>query len=111
FGRAGIAVRTIDLAIEPLDEDAVRAARFVGVSVPMHTAMRLALPPIRRVRALAPEATVALYGLYAPLHRDLALQEGVRVVLGGEHEEDLVRAAQAALAGGLDAPLAPEPVL
>ena len=31
----------IDLAVEPLDEEAVRDARFVAIAVPMHTALRL----------------------------------------------------------------------
>lgn len=111
LAREGIAVRTIDLAVEKLDEDAVRSARVVGLSVPMHTALRGALQVAPRVRALAPGAVLAFYGLYAPLHRDLLLGQGARIVLGGEHEEELVRAVKAALAGTLFDPVAPGPVL
>jgi len=111
LGRAGLAARTIDLAVEKLDEQAVRSARVVAFSVPMHTALRGALEVARRVRALAPDAVLAFYGLYAPLQRALLLDEGARIVLGGEHEEELVRAVKAALAGTLEAPVAPGPVL
>jgi radical SAM superfamily enzyme YgiQ (UPF0313 family) len=111
LAREGVAVRAMDLAVEELDEDAVRRARVVALSVPMHTALRGALRVLRRVRALAPEAVVAFYGLYAPLHRELLLAEGARIVLGGEHEEELVRAVKAALAGTLAEPVAPGPVL
>ena len=34
----------------------------------MHTATRLALPVIDRVRAINPAATICAYGLYAPLN-------------------------------------------
>jgi len=39
---AGIEVACRDLAVEHLDEESVREAGFVGISVPMHTATRLA---------------------------------------------------------------------
>src|SRR5256884_7200348 len=39
--RAGYAPRALDLALEPLDEAAVRRARLVAVMAPMHTALRL----------------------------------------------------------------------
>ena len=37
----------------------------------MHTATRLALPVIDRVRAINPAATICAYGLYAPLNEEL----------------------------------------
>lgn len=111
LAREGIAARTIDLAVEKLDEDAVRRARFIGLSVPMHTALRGALRVARKVRALAPDAILGFYGLYAPLQRELLLAEGARVVLGGEHEEELARVVRALLAGELSEPVAPPPVL
>src|SRR5689334_7256231 len=97
--RAGFAARGIDLAVEKLDEAAARRARFVGVAVPMHTALRLGLRAAARVRALNPAAHVCFYGLYAPLHRELLLQSGADSVLGGEYEAELV-----ALVQSLDAP-------
>ena len=57
----------------------------------MHTATRLAVPVIRRVRTLNPNATLCCYGLYAPLNKKTFLTAlGVDVVLGGEFEADLV---------------------
>ncbi|MFL5299486.1 MAG: CUAEP/CCAEP-tail radical SAM protein, partial [Anaeromyxobacteraceae bacterium] len=54
--RAGFAPAALDLAVEPFDEARVRAARLVVFSVPMHTALKLALRAAERVRALNPAA-------------------------------------------------------
>jgi radical SAM superfamily enzyme YgiQ (UPF0313 family) len=91
---AGIDVVCIDLAKEPLREDALAGAEFVAFFLPMHTATRLALPVIDRVRALAPAARLAAYGLYAPLNAALLRARGIAHVLAGEFEADLVRLAR-----------------
>ena len=65
----------------------------------MHTATRLAMPVIERVRQLNPAATVAAYGLYAPLSESLLRAHGVSVVLGPEAEADLVALAPAGAGG------------
>src|SRR6185295_7714064 len=80
----------LDLVKERLAEDAVRAADVVAFFLPMHTATRLALPVIDRVRALNPAARLVAYGLYAPLNANLLRDRGVSVVLGGEFEADLL---------------------
>ena len=57
----------------------------------MHTATRLALPVLERVRRVNASARVAAYGLYAPLSEDVLhsavaeqrLAEGDRISLGG----------------------------
>ena len=59
----------------------------------MHTATRLALPLIDRVRALNPSAHVAAYGLYAPLNAGVLRERGVGTVLGPEFEQDLLELA------------------
>lgn len=97
--RAGFRPAALDLAVEPLDPERVRAARLVLFSVPMHTALRLALRAAERVRALAPEALVAFHGTYALLHAELVLRTGV-AALGGECEEDLVALCLALERGG-----------
>src|SRR5688500_17432103 len=56
----------------------------------MHTATRLALPVIARVRALNPRARLLAYGLYAPLNAALLRERGVDHIIGGEFEDDLV---------------------
>ncbi|HEX6975663.1 MAG TPA: CUAEP/CCAEP-tail radical SAM protein, partial [Vicinamibacterales bacterium] len=66
----------------------------VAFYLPMHTATRLALPVIDRVRALNPNARLIAYGLYAPLNRALLESHGVTTILGGEFEAELVDAAR-----------------
>ena len=54
--RDGFAVDVQDLAVERLDDAAVRRAAVVALHVPMHTATRLALEAVTRVRAANPTA-------------------------------------------------------
>jgi radical SAM superfamily enzyme YgiQ (UPF0313 family) len=87
---AGHAVRCQDLAVEHLDEDAVREAEVVGISMPMHTAARLGVRLAERVRRINPGAHLCAYGLYAGLHADLLVGRVVDSVIGGEFEQPLV---------------------
>jgi radical SAM superfamily enzyme YgiQ (UPF0313 family) len=91
---AGVDVVCADLAKERLPQDAVRAASLIGFFLPMHTATRLALPVIDKVRRLNPSARLVAYGLYAPLNDALLRQRGVAHVLGGEFEEALTTLAR-----------------
>jgi radical SAM superfamily enzyme YgiQ (UPF0313 family) len=106
--RAGFAPAVLDLSVEPFDEDRVAPARLVAISVPMHTALRLGVTVVRRVRALNPRAHVALYGHYAVLNAAELLASGADTVLGGEAEEALVALARR-LEAGQAAPAAPAP--
>jgi radical SAM superfamily enzyme YgiQ (UPF0313 family) len=102
--RAGFRPVAQDLAVARLDEAAVRRARLVAISVPMHTALRLGVRAAERVRALNPEAHLVCYGLYAPLNAEYLLAPAVGVgaaarprfdaVLGGECEAELVALAE-----------------
>ncbi|MGH9592481.1 MAG: CUAEP/CCAEP-tail radical SAM (seleno)protein [Bryobacteraceae bacterium] len=91
--RDGHDVTCSDLTVSELDEDAVREAGLVAFHLPMHTATRLAIPVIERVKLLNPGARLACYGLYAPLNRDLLRELGVHSVVGGEFEPALVKLA------------------
>ncbi len=102
--RAGFHPAGLDLALEPLDEGRIRAARLVVFSVPMHTALRLAIRAAKRVRSLNPDAWLAFHGLYALLQAPLLRAAGAAAVLGGECEEDLVALAQALERGEDPAP-------
>jgi radical SAM superfamily enzyme YgiQ (UPF0313 family) len=93
--RAGHDVRCCDLAVEPLDEAAVRAAELIAFHLPMHTATRLALRAIPRVRRLAPEAVLCAYGLYAAMNAESLRAAGVRHLFSGEFEGELVALARA----------------
>jgi radical SAM superfamily enzyme YgiQ (UPF0313 family) len=88
--RAGVQVECRDLTIETLDESAVRRADVVGISVPMHTAIRLGALLAREIKAMKPETHVCFYGLYASLNGDYLLANGGDSVVGGEYEPGLV---------------------
>ncbi len=96
---AGLDVVCADLAKETLDAAAVERADMVAFFVPMHTATRLALPVLDRVRAANPSARLVAYGLYAPLNADLLRERGVTTIIGGEFEDDLIDAATGVVAG------------
>lgn len=87
---AGHTIACTDLAVEPLDEHAVRGASLVAISVPMHTATRLAVPLAGRVRALNPAAHICFYGLYASPNAPTLLGRYADSVIGGELETPLV---------------------
>ncbi len=88
--RAGHEVTPVDLSKTKLSEDLIRLADAVAFSLPMHTATRLAVPVIERVKRVKPGARIACYGLYAPLNADLLRSLGVDAILGGEFEKALV---------------------
>jgi radical SAM superfamily enzyme YgiQ (UPF0313 family) len=92
---AGHDVRCRDLAVEHLDEDLVRWAGLIGISVPMHTATRLGARLAARVRAVNPTAHLAFYGLYASLHADVLVGRLGDSAIGGELEGPLVALAAA----------------
>lgn len=87
---AGASVRCIDLAVDPLPESDVRSAGLIAISLPMHTATRLALVLLPRIRSLNPDAHLCAYGLYAPLAAGALRSAGIDTVLGPEFEPDLV---------------------
>src|SRR5690348_3575389 len=66
----------------------------------MHTATRLALPLIDRVRRVNPGARLAAYGLYAPLNAAWLREHGVDHVLGPEGEIELTTLAREAKVHG-----------
>src|SRR5438105_2775061 len=92
--RDGHHVRCADLAIEKLNDDGIRAADLIAFHLPMHTATRLAIPVIERVRRVHPGARIVCYGLYAPLNADLLRSLGVEAIAGGEFESALVAIAR-----------------
>lgn len=63
--RAGHDVRTVDLAVGELTDDLLTWADRVAISVPMHTATRMADQLTKAIRGFRPELPLALFGLYA----------------------------------------------
>ena len=87
--RAGHEVRCLDLSVQPWDPGALQWAQAVGFSVPMHTAMRLALSAGRRVRREHPGLPICFYGLYATVSRELVERELAARAIAGEYEPAL----------------------
>ncbi len=93
--QAGVDVRAHDLAVERLPAGGLSGVLLVALSLPMHTATRLALPVIAELRRRLPFVPICAYGLYAPLN-DVRLREaGVTHVFGPECEGELVALALA----------------
>lgn len=90
---AGCRVTSLDLSRQTLDREAVAAAALIALYLPMHTATRLALALIPKLRQLNPAAHFCAYGLYAPMNAALLRAMGVGTILGGEFEEGLVSLA------------------
>ena len=88
--RAGHELRCLDLSVQPWDADAMEWAQAVGFSVPMHTAMRLALGAGRRVRREHPRLPICFYGLYATVSRELIAGELGARTIAGEYEPALM---------------------
>jgi radical SAM superfamily enzyme YgiQ (UPF0313 family) len=93
--RAGFPADVLDIAVDPFDDAKVERAGFVGISVPMHTALRLGMRVAQRVRDINPEAIVCFYGLYAVLNADYLLENGADFCIGGECEMPMVALVQA----------------
>ncbi len=98
--RAGFRPEALDISVEPFDAQKVARARFVAISVPMHTALRLGIGCATEVRRLNPAAHICLYGLYASLNADYLLENVADSVIGGEFEAALVALVQDLEAGG-----------
>ena len=84
----------LDLTLQKLDCDALREADLVALYVGMHTATRIAVEAVPRIRRLAPQAHLCVYGLYAPMNEALLRSLGVGTVLGGEVEPALLALCQ-----------------
>lgn len=86
----GHEVTCADLAYAPLPVSAARQAGAIAFYVPMHTATRLAVKAIEKIRRLNPGARMCCYGLYAPVNEAYLRALGVETILGGEVEPALV---------------------
>ena len=89
---AGFVPDAIDIAVEPLDVEKVERARFIGISVPMHTALRLGVHLLDRIRQLKQGTPykICMYGLYATLNADYLLSHGVDFCIAGTDSTQLV---------------------
>ncbi len=90
LGQRGYAPSTVDLAVESLDNALVEQAGFIGISVPMHTALALGCRVAEGIRQTNPSAHICFYGLYASLNAKFLLDHLADSVIGGEYEVPLV---------------------
>ena len=86
----GFAPATMDISVESFDVEKIARARFIGIAVPMHTALRLGVRVAERIRELNPTCYICCYGLYAALNAEYLLAHGANSVIGGEWEGSLV---------------------
>ena len=88
--RAGVEVQCLDLSLQKLEPAVLAGANAVAIYVGMHTATRIAMEALPRVRELAPGAAIAAFGLYAPMNDHLLRGLGATAIFGGESEPDLL---------------------
>ena len=88
--RAGYTPEVMDIAVETLDVEKAARAGFVGICVPMHTALRLGVHVATRLREVNPTCHICFYGLYASLNAEYLLEHHADSVIGGEYEKPLV---------------------
>src|SRR2546426_6359194 len=93
--QAGYAPASLDIAVEKVDLERITHARFVGISVPMHTALRLGVRVAELVREANPSCHICFYGLYASLNAEYLLNHVADSVIGGEYEAPLVQVMEA----------------
>lgn len=98
--RAGHDVRCLDTSVQPWEDDLVAWADAVSFSVPMHTAMRLAMSHAQQVKQRRPDLPVCFHGLYAPVSRDLTVGRLADRVIAGEYERALVAWVDRLAGGG-----------
>src|SRR5882672_11419795 len=98
----GFQTTSLDLSRQSLDEEAVRTASLIAFYLPMHTAPRIAVRALERVRKLNPSAHLCGFGLYAPVNAGLLRRLGVGTILGGEFEQGLLSLARRLEVGATD---------
>lgn len=96
----GHQVRCLDLSVDPWDGSVLEWAEGVAFSVPMHTAMRLAVAGASEVRQSHPELPIAFYGLYAAVSSDRIVGRLADRAIVGEYEDELSAWAAAPRSGG-----------
>jgi radical SAM superfamily enzyme YgiQ (UPF0313 family) len=109
--REGATVACQDLSQGRLYEDDIREADVVAFYVPMHTATRIAVHVLERVKVLNPRAHLCFYGLYAPMNEAYLRRLGAHTILGGEFEAGLVHLVRRLQAEQSPPAAQPEPVV
>lgn len=93
--QAGYAPAALDISVEDFDAERVKQARFIGISVPMHTALRLGVRVAELIRTLNAHSHICVFGLYASINAEYLLRHVADSVIGGEYETPLVNLVNA----------------
>ena len=103
--QAGFQPDVMDISVQEFDTEKVARAQFIGISVPMHTALRLGVRVAEQIREVNPNCHICFYGLYAALNSDYLLENGADTCVGGEYEKPLVTLVESLESGsGEDIP-------
>src|SRR5439155_23567285 len=89
--KTGASVTCLDLSVQSFGTQLVEEADLIAIYLPMHTATRMALKILGRIKALNPGAHLCFYGLYAPMNAAYLRKLGAHSILGGEFEQGLVQ--------------------
>jgi len=89
--RAGFLPDVLDLSVTAFHREKIQRAKFIGLSVPMHTALRLAVRAAKQIREINPTCHICFYGIYASLNSNYLLEHFADSVIGGEFEEPLLK--------------------
>jgi radical SAM superfamily enzyme YgiQ (UPF0313 family) len=92
--QVGAQVSCLDLSRQKLESAELQSADLVAFYLPMHTATRIAVRAVTKVRELNPSADLCAYGLYAPMNAEYLREVGFGVILGGEFEAGLTALVQ-----------------
>jgi radical SAM superfamily enzyme YgiQ (UPF0313 family) len=98
--RAGYEAEAMDLSVEVFDAERVKRAKFIGISVPMHTALRLGVRAAEECRRINPNCHICFYGMYASLNASHLLSTVADSIIGGEFEQKLLELIEAVLTKG-----------
>ena len=79
----------VDLSISKLDVDEIISADVILLSVPMHTAARMALSILPKLRELNSNAHISAFGLYAIQLEDALSENLLDSAFAGEFEPNL----------------------
>jgi len=92
-------VSCCDQAVDMLDESAAKDAGLICIHLAMHTATRLALEILPRLRQLNPAAHICFFGLYAAANEAALAGFAPASAIAGEFEAEITKLYQR-LAGG-----------
>lgn len=87
---AGHEVRALDLAVDEWAPDGLAWPDAVAFSVPMHTAMRVAVVAAEATRRERPDMPICFYGLYGEMAPTIQPVNSMDRVIAGEFEPTLV---------------------